>query len=160
MGRSDCSKEGASEPTVNDIILNTKKGLLHCNSFAKCSSNSDSRTTRGYTHSKRPHVKFSWIPAHANVEGNEKADSLARSVTTEGAGITPSSMRVAPRALSKIKELSFKHCCSEYLLSRVTCVPNIGACMKTAKLLARKSVSFTPTHQANTSSTVQCLYSL
>lgn len=58
-----------------------------------------------------PEVRFQWVPAHAMVEGNEKANVLAKSASARGATIPlqSSTRKTAPCALSKVKKISWSH---------------------------------------------------
>lgn len=67
-----------------------------------------------------PEIQFGWVPAHADVEGNEKANTLSRSVTVIGIAAPPSLVCEASLrgALSKLKERGLKHWTESYIRCR------------------------------------------
>lgn len=67
---------------------------------------------------KGPQVQFLWVPAHSDVEENEKANTLARSVTAEKAAAPPTALCVASYALSRVKDLSAKQWAEAYAAAK------------------------------------------
>lgn len=67
-----------------------------------------------------PQIQFLWVPAHSGIEGNEKANTLASSITTEseGAAALPASTCMASRASSSVKEIGAKHWAELYAATK------------------------------------------
>lgn len=54
-----------------------------------------------------PEVQFRWVPAHAKVEGNERANMLAKAATAEPRATPPANTTIIiSYAVNEVKKLS------------------------------------------------------
>lgn len=123
-----CTELVALEETLNLFVSSWSRtenqGIRRLNIFSDCKSALQAlqnprrqsgqgvlrrivQKIEGIRVAKGPEIVFQWVPAHSKVERNERADGLARSVTTEQARISSSDISntsyVTSRATGEIK---------------------------------------------------------